>query len=395
MKSVVKKSRLLLLSLIWFLVIWFVSVAVWITIINTSPDDSEHKVTLHSLFLEGNVTNKDLIGVESGKENLDINNWLIVGTGNTQWQGELSSIWWWSDNAIWSNRWGIWWWRSNTVNGDYSVIGGGSGNQTNWSNSVVVWWKTNKVFNGWIVLWWMLNTGTNWIVLGGYKNQAMVNSLVLWRKAAWNANSFAWNSQAEPSSARIKADSWVLIWTYNPVNGVSLVVNWSVKLDDGSDIEWAIRLNSSWCLTMYDGHTHVLGKSSKSVCGVASWCQFGSILLQDWDIVTGYKVSYSTNCNSNVISLQCNNWQLSYPSSVYPYCYNIDSNPVRNSKKNWVDCDINGDGNLDIGDYSSFSTCQRNVSLVYATCDLNGDGDYDNGDTNLYANYCYSVTMNP
>ena len=330
MKSVVKKSRLLLLSLIWFLVIWFVSVAVWITIINTSPDDSEHKVTLHSLFLEGNVTNEDLIGVESGKENLDINNWLIVGTGNMQWQGELSSIWWWSGNAIWSiHEWGIWWWKTNKVfNGYYSVIGGGSDNQTNWSNSVVVWWKTNKVFNGWIVLWWMSNTGTNWIVLGGYKNQAMSNSLVLWKKAAWNANSFAWNSQAEPSSARIKADSWALIWTYNPVNGVSLVVNWSVKLDDGSDIEWAIRLNSSWCLTMYDGHTHVLGKSSKSVCGVASWCQFGSTLLQDWDIVTGYSVSYSTNCNDEVVPVQCNNWNLSL--QVFPYCYNIDTNPVRN-----------------------------------------------------------------
>ena len=395
MKSVVKKSRLLLLSLIWFLVIWFVSVAVWITIINTSPDDSEHKVTLHSLFLEGNVTNEDLIGVESGKENLDINNWLIVGTGNMQWQGELSSIWWWSDNAIWSiHGWGIWWWKTNTVSGwYYSVIGGGADNQTNWSNSVVVWWKTNKVFNGWIVLWWMSNTGTNWIVLGGYKNQAMVNSLVLWKKATWNANSFAWNSQAEPSSARIKADSWALIWTYNAVNGVSLVVNWSVKLDDGSDIEWAIRLNRSWCLTMYDGHTHVLGKSSKSVCGVASWCQFGSTLLQDWDIVTGYIVSYSTNCSGQRTQVQCNHWELSRP--VYPYCYNIDSNPVRNGGGR-NRCDINGDWGIEIDDLNMIINCVH-LGVCSNNWDLNEDGKVDSQDAQIINNwllngeetYCY------
>lgn len=337
MKSVVKKSRLLLLSLIWFLVIWFVSVAVWITIINTSPDDSEHKVTLHSLFLEGNVTNKDLIGVESGKENLDINNWLIVGDSNTvEWIVKYSSIGWGKNNKMkWSTiniiGWGIWWWENNTIdNWSNSVIGGWSTNITNGNSSVVVWWYSWNPLRWWVILWWNGSHAYDYgVVLWGRLNRAKKYSLVLWKRAHWEENSFAWSGNAELNTARIETNSWVLIWTYSPIHGVSLVVSWSVKLGSGHDgNKWAIRLNSSWCLTMYDGHTHVLGRKSKSMCGVASWCQFGGVLLQDWDIVTGYIVSYSTNCSGQRTQVQCNHWELSRP--VYPYCYNIDSNPVRN-----------------------------------------------------------------
>lgn len=333
MKSIVKKSRLLLLSLVWFLVVWFVSIAIWITIINTTPDGSEHKVTLKSLYLTGAVTNEALMGASQGKNNLSINNWLIVGTGNVEWDGQLISVGWWLDNKIRSssNGWGIWWWQRNEINGqNNSAIGWWLDNKTNWNDSVVVWWRQWQSSNGWVVLWWYAQQQASnlGVVLWGYKNKAMENSLVLWQSAQWNMNSFAWNSVAQPKEARINVESWVLIWTYNPIDGVSLVVSGSMKLSDGDDTVWAIRLNNSWCLTMYDGHTHVLGKKSKSLCGVASWCQFGSVFLQDWDVVTGYSESYSTNCNDKVIPVQCNNWNLS--QQVYPYCYKISDKPRRN-----------------------------------------------------------------
>lgn len=333
MKSIVKKSYLLLLSLLWwFLVVWFVSVTMWITVINTHSDDSEHRVMLHSLYLDGNVTGDVLMWVNENEEALNVRNWLIVGSGIIQWDGDFCSVGWWLENKIEAsaNGWSIWWWGNNNIHWwENSVIGGGHKNMTRGDNSVVVWWYNNSWFNGWVVLWWSgWGASVGGVALWGKANKAMSNSLVLWKNAQWNMNSFTWNSVAQSNEARINADSWVLIWTYTPIDSVSLVVSWSIKLNNGNDNIWAIRYNN-WCLTMYDGHTHILGRSSKSVCGVASWCQFGSILLQDWDVVTGYSVSYSTNCNTVVVTgVTCVAWNLS--AQVYPYCYNIDSNPVGN-----------------------------------------------------------------
>lgn len=413
MKSIVKKSRLLLLSLVWFLVIWVVSIAIWITIINTAPDDSEHKVRLHSLYLDGSVTDKDLIGVESGKKNLDINNWLVVGNDHiVDWSVRYSSIGWGETNKMkWDTinitGWGIWWWGYNTIN-DWrnSAIGGWYTNTTNGNNTVIVWWSNWNSYRGWVVLWWDHSFAYDYgVVLWGGLNLAKKYSLVLWKSAHWEENSFAWNGNAELNTARIEANSWVLIWTYSPIHGVSLVVSWSVKLGSGHDgNKWAIRLNSSWCLTMYDGHTHVLGKKSKSMCGVASWCQFGGVLLQDWDVVTGYSVSYSTGCNSNdnIISVECNNWNLSRPA--YPYCYNIDSDPRwvswwNNWWNNWWGstwyhiCDINHNGKLEISDETAMISCNVRNSLLLPGCDLNHNGYYDGWDFIMFYNEIRCVNL--
>ena len=399
MKSIVKKSRLLLLSLVWFLVIWVVSIAIWITIINTAPDDSEHKVRLHSLYLSGSVTDKDLIGVESGKKNLDINNWLVVGFDHTvEWSVKYSSIGWGrnSTNTVGIHGWGIWWWLSNKINWNNSAIGGWYTNTTNGNNTVIVWWSNWNSYRGWVVLWWDHSFAYDYgVVLWGGLNLAKKYSLVLWKSAHWEENSFAWNGNAELNTARIEANSWVLIWTYSPIHGVSLVVSWSVKLGSGHDgNKWAIRLNSSWCLTMYDGHTHVLGKKSKSMCGVASWCQFGGVLLQDWDVVTGYSVSYSTNCNSNdnIISVQCNNWNLSRPA--YPYCYKIDSDP------RWVwwwnnwgggngqynKCDFDKDGRVTADDTTIVINYILQGLCSLELCDINGDGELSSSDSSEIVN---------
>ncbi len=324
MKSVLEKGYLLGLSLLWiFLIVGIVSVVNWLTI-KTSPEEFEHKIMLHSLYLSGN-SNEVLMWTTSEEVNLKISNWLSVWW-KVEWS--MSSIGWGSGNNVSSSIWwGIWWWKKNRVKWHYSAIGGWENNVTNWDNSVVIWWYRNKVFSGWIVLWWQESQPTNGAVLGWSGNKAMINSLVLGQGAEWEANSFAWNGKAGLNTAMINADSWVLIWTAYPINGVSLVVSWSVKLGNGSDVVWAIKYNNSWCIVMYDGYTsHALGRSSKSVCEEGSWCQFGSALLQNGDIVTGYTVPYSTGCSTKIkTGVQCNNWNFS--QQIYPYCYNISSDP--------------------------------------------------------------------
>ncbi len=388
MKSVLKKGYLLGLLLWIFLVIGIVSITNWLTI-NTKSDDSEQKVILHSLYLSGNVDDEVLIWTTSGMENLNVFNWLSVWW-DVEWT--YSTIGWGLNNKISSSAfwWGVWWWTNNEVrNWDNSVVGGGLSNKVAWGNSVVVWWSNNTSFEGWIVLWWSWNSAyNNWVVLGGYWNRAnWENSLVLWSGSEWLANSFAWNSAPQSNMARINADSWVLVWTYNPIDGVSLVVNWPVKLGSGSNVPWAINLNSSWCIMIYDGEiSHALGRSSKSVCGVASWCQFGRTFLQNWDIVTGYDVSYASSCNLHTIRVKCENWRLKevqwlWHWDIYPYCYDV-------STKNWPRerCDANGDWTTyyphDFGNL--VYVCARDRVCLIPSCDFNWDGECNIGDDNDY-----------
>lgn len=341
MKFIMKKSYLLFLSLLWlFLMVWIVSITNWIlTKIETNLDEAdEHKVILHSLYLSGEKDDEVLMGTITGVDSLNLFNWLVVVTGDDIWGGKFSTIGWWLNNKIYSSviGWGIWWWTMNIIESWVeSAIGGGSDNKANWIGSMIVWGQGCYVDSWWIVLWWSYNHAfEGGVVLWGSGNVARRNSLILWQNASWWDGSFAWNAEANNGAARINADSWVLIWTYGPINGVSLVVGWSVKLSNGNDVAWAIRFNGSWCLTVYDGsNSHILGKSSESNCAVESWCQFGWVLIQNGDFVTGYSVSYSTDCSAALITgIVCEDWLLSWwsESTIYPYCYGIDSNPILN-----------------------------------------------------------------
>ena len=306
-----------------------------------------------------------------------------------EWGGILSSVGWWMDNKvkIWALGWGIWWWLNNSIRSFYTVIGGGSSNSTTWYNSVVVGWDTNKAYSWWVVLWWKLNRAYSWwVVLWWLSNNAKwENSLVLWRYAKWHENSFAWSGEAQPNMARINADSGVLIWTVTPVDGVSLVINWSIKLSKWSDITWAITMNDSWCMTVYDWKSaHALG-SSESVCGVASWCQFGSTLLQNWDVVTGYDVSYATNCDVRTVQVKCENWRLKevqglWKGGVYPYCYNTSSMGRGN-------LDVDGNGIVYYAqDFGLVNSCGVASKCLVPSCDVNWDGWCNVSDVNYYNN---------
>lgn len=397
MKSVSKKGYLLGLSLLWlFLIVWFISITNWSIIINTTPDDSEHRAVLHSLYLDGNVTGEALMWTVSESEDLNILNWLSVWWEDMEWF--LSSILWGRNNKVsmWT-FWGIWWWQSNHVYAWLSsAIAGGLGNSTRWNNSLVVWWTYNQAHDWWVVLWWFVNQAHDWwVVLGGQSNFALwENSLVLWFWATWYENSFAWNGEAVQNTARIDSNSWVLVWTYNPIEGVSLVVGWSVKLGNGRSVIWGeINFNWSWCMTMYDGRTsHVLGKkSSKNLnCGTISWCWFGRALLQNWDIVVGYTESYSTNCSDKRVAVQCNNWNLLspiYPSPVYPYCYEGSSASGWGWWEwGWWDdcnlCDFNWDWKVDVEDINLRWNCINGIMSWNppSYCDINWDGEINIAD---------------
>ena len=399
MKSILKKGYSLGLLLLWiFFVVWFISIVNGsVTIVKTAPDDSEHKVVLHSLYLSGS-SNEVLLWTTTGVESLGVYNWLIVSSGGNVGDVALSSVGWWDANSIvaWAFWWGIWWWYNNEIGSFYTAIGGWESNKTDWYNSVVVGWISNNAYIGWVVLWWNSNNAyTGWVVLWWRNNRTKwENSLVLWRVAQWFENSFAWNGVAHPNTARINADSGVLIWTVNPIDGVSLVVNWSIKLNKWSDITWAITMNDSWCITVYDWkNVHALG-SSESACGVASWCQFGSTLLQNWDVVTGYVRPYDYSCSDSEVNVVCENWKISLPGdeiNIYPYCYEISSDFGGGEISYSNICDINSDGIFDITDIVSYNfTYCRNLIMNWweydAHCDINWDGYLELPDLNSYIN---------
>ena len=129
---------------------------------------------------------------------------------------------------------GIGWWSGNKIeNGvDFTkVIGWWENNKVFDEMWVVVWWRNNIVNNMWVVIWWDSNkSDESGIVLGWYKNVSKDYGLPFWSEATAQIKSFSWNSSSVENQAVIEAASWVLIWTYNPVTGVNLVVNWAVKI---------------------------------------------------------------------------------------------------------------------------------------------------------------------
>ena len=194
-----------------------------------------------------------------------------------------------------------------------------------------MWWQY------WVVVWWSGNkaNGENSVVLWGIGNTANgENSLVLWQNANWYDNSFAWSANARQDEARIDANKGVLIWTYSPVTGVKLVVSWAVKLWMWWTGVWEINMDNDGCMRASDGaNSYVLGRGSETQCSTNSWCQFGKIILQHGDSVTGYAVSYSDNCTGNAVRLECDSGNLKESSIVrngyYPYCYYVKSDPRR------------------------------------------------------------------
>lgn len=367
MKHNLNKSYLLGLSLLSsFLVIWLINVTNWsdgVTINSSSSSFSkiEHRTRLHSLYL---WSNKSLTGawmnIFTWRNNLDVINWLIIWS----WWGASGTwvIWWWFGNQIYGKYSGIWWWNNNIVWSSDSFIGWWNENQTMGSDSVVVWGDGNWNYDG-IIVWWQNNV-TNWGVVlwwewAGVSQSSSNNSLILWWKTAKAVDwSFSWKANnSKPNSARIQANNWVRIWDVSSVlPSVPLYVNWAVKVWDSSLwTQWEIKSDvSDGCIRWNDGGVYqTFGRASW--WGVTDWtvnpcwsldsCQFGSVFIQNGDVVQAYSASYSLNSNcSKNITLKCENWTLTCGSSApcnktyYVSCHRVDSSdPIyKNSAYVWT-----------------------------------------------------------
>ena len=355
MKNKTKTNYLLGILLSVFMIVWIINTTNWATktVIETNPDSSKlHTPSLFSLFL-WNPSNSVEMSVATWSNNLDILNWLIVWKNHTvNWSPKLSVIWWWKNNIInasyawiggwqeneinkWEN-WAIWWWYSNKI--------WTSNNAKNW---VIAWWRNNHDDGWWIILWWKYNKiaslNKGWVILWWQGNSAWPQSLVLWSATTQNPRaweySFIWNQKRTTDidfQASINAENWMLIWTYNPITGVSLVSSWAIRLwQENNNIKWWIH-NSWWCIQFYDWNVYnTLGKVSEDSgkCGINTWCQFGIATLHNWDIVTAYSVSYTGNCQNASGQVTCLNWKLVDENNqsdvfVYPYCYNLSDDPI-------------------------------------------------------------------
>ena len=327
-----KRNYLLLVLAAIFAVLFNVSDAV---IIDSSllEDTNLHKARLHSLFLEdeGWYSFASLI---SHKNHLIISNGLVVWTYNIVNNSTMWSIWWWLWNSLegtnyawiagwaanrisnWSNSI-IWWWSSNTII---------------WSDAVIAWWNNNEAKTWGIIIGWENNIAEWWIVFWWAGNKSYWwNNLVFWKDAEWWDGSFAWNGKAESWSAYIWARNGVLIWTYDAITWVNLVVSWAVKLGWDSSTGWTaweIKV-VWWCFYAYDWeYWHLINQSWTWWCEwfeAAQSCLFWNVQLQAWDRVSAYNAIISTECKAEVVV--CKNWELvraddeTDKSYKYSYCF--------------------------------------------------------------------------
>jgi hypothetical protein len=96
---------------------------------------------------------------------------------------------------------------------------------------------------------------------------------------------------------------------------------------------WEIR-SLNGCLYAHDGESwHILGKSSVSDCNrewVATTCEFGRVLLQEWDKVMAYSERYSRDIRQSV-EVTCRSGQLVAEwwatNYIYPSCFELNDDP--------------------------------------------------------------------
>ena len=315
--------------------------------------DTTHKSRLKTLFLWwGESWMESPAWMTTSSTSLDVFKGLIVDR-NGWTAGDYSSVviggWKW--NQIQSDKSGIAGGASNHINpsAELAAIGWWASNTVSQKNWVIAWWSWNTVEGSnvwWVVLWGADNKSDAGVVLWWQGNEIGKNGLAMWVSAKWAARSFVrndgtFNGTASEGSAVIWTKNGVLIWTYTPVAGASLVVNWAVKIWGTSDspVAWEIRLETDNCLYAYDGTKwHILGKNSQTSCtahssDVAVTCEFGRILLQEGNIVDAYSKAYASDCNAVKATVTCQKvngvWKLMSGTTEYKYptCYKTDWAP--------------------------------------------------------------------
>ena len=330
-----KRNYLLLILVVVFIVLFNVSSAITIDSELFEGVDYQHRARLHSLFLEkDDDTWYAFASLIAYKNHLIISNWLVIWTYNSVTNSKMGSIWWWLWNSIDDADYAwIAGWTANTISRwDNSVIWWWSNNTIIWSDAVIAWWNNNDATTWGIIVWWQGNTAEWWIVLWWVGNTSRWwKNLIFWKGAGWWDGSFAWNGEARDYSAYIWARNWVLIWTYDAITWVNLVVNWAVKLgwnDSTGWVAWEIKV-VWWCFYAYDWeYWHLINQSWTWGCEwfeAAQPCLFWNVQLQAWDRVSAYNAIISTECRAEEVV--CKNWELvsvddeTDKSYKYAYCF--------------------------------------------------------------------------
>ena len=387
MKKISKKSILSWLALLWAtLIIWFVNAL----LIDTENSVNLPNVLVHSLFLWSD-SKKAHVYMSGESKVLRIWSWLMLRDLDI-------GIGWWSGNKI-----------ENGVD-PTKVIGWWVDNRSISDGWVVVWWFDNEA-NNWVVVWWFGNQANESTILGWLNNKtSSSNSLVFWSGASANDYWFSWNSNIFDKSkmARIDAESGVLIWTYNPVTGVNLVVNWAVKIwwkkiEEGG-VKGEIRA-VSWCYYAFDGSSwNVINNWNNTSCSevLMDWiCKFGNVWFFSGDLVYWYKEPYALNCVQFV--WMCRWWSIFSWSDwsvilekyvdIYPYCYEL--NGGWGSSPWSLEWDLNGDGEFNIADINYFFYKCYGMMMgtlpydaeAFSKCDLNDDWEINIADVNVFVGY--------
>ena len=320
--------------LIWVVMLWTLALLLTNTTMGlqlTGFGIPEHISRLHSLYFQDREASMWILTKNS---RLNITNGLVVGSNVTS--EAVATVAWGNGNVISNGSTRAWIGGgilNKIINGKYSIIGWWKSNEVNWNNVIIAWWENNKWnADGAVVLWWRWNTSSNgWVVFWGSGNTALwASSLVLWEGAVWARWSFAWNGEAGSDSARIDANNWVLIGTYETVDWANLVVNWAIKIWWDSDkvpVMWEMRMVDG-CFYAYDGaNWHVINQSITGCTALqtAKTCRFGNVELQAWDKVIAYKTNVSIDCDKESVQVTCTDWKLKNgddESYVYPYCHN-------------------------------------------------------------------------
>lgn len=360
--------------------------------ITITPDllKDPHRVKLKSLNLSRNLEDSDYYELAVRWLNsFDILTWLAVGDGLTTITGGAAvMVGWWNNNHINSSdsAWIVWWWGNTINNSQDAVIWGGYRNEIAWKKSVVwgglhnignsdgwiiLGWDNNYLFSPSIVLWWQWhyasNTNNN-LLLGKYTN---INNI---------ERSFVWGGEDNPcqplsnESATLCAPKWILIWTYNGITGVNLVVSGAVKIGWDGLWEWSaweIKM-IDWCFYAHNGSKwYVFGKSSKAsgscnAVTLGKTCKFGKIELQEWDEVSGYSVPYANDCNSVKKSVTCrSDWSLS--ENVYSYCYKMEGVRWNLYEGWWYECVWDVPSNATLVAWSDWWLTANTTRKLYAS----------------------------
>lgn len=322
--------------LLWLPVLVWVSILSVINVVNgevsirvPAPGDL-HRPHLFSLSLWKTETGAN-VKVNVNNRLLNVSNWIIMWKNNRAGNNaRFASIWWWKENSLASaEKSGIWWWKGNSIDSPVSVIWWWAENSVKSSSkySTVAWWRSNVVDSEWSIVGWENNVviGRSLVIWWRENHVEGEGSMVLWSNSKWGIWSFSWNSSISRNySAIIMASGGTLIWTYEAVSGVNLVVDWAVKIWN-NPIEWIageIRLQS-WCFYGYDGNDwYVINRWLWNECfDNEITCKFGSVVLQPHETVMAYSDPYAETCILEEV--ECNeNWVLWEAGKFYyPYCH--------------------------------------------------------------------------